>query len=267
VTFSVRYSVAFLNSLGPNSHSKPTHAFVPEPADVLAAPVAPTVATTDSYLTANPEAEQEEALTDGYAMTAASSIAKSDLHDWQRAITNLHTNVPAHAPSAAGPYQAAFAGFSTSLSPDSFNEGQRQVLLNKLKQALRHDPYDDESAYELGWLSLAGGERNEARMLFLHAIWLNPDRANAWYGWGIVGASDDQITGALATAELLTANPSQAESMHNAFPPLLLQLSSVKPDHFAQLQASARHTADLDRATVAPPVVASPASSAAASPP
>jgi len=232
----------------PTSHSTSTvDAPVQKPAN------APAATATDPYLAGNPALEQSEAETDGYVTAAALAIATDDGSEWQRAFTNLHTDAPAHAPGPPSEFHAAFADFSAGLSSDHFDEGKRQWLLSKLRQVLGRNPYDDETAYELGWLSLVGGRRDEARNLFLHAIWLNPDRANAWYGLGVIGADDNQKTGALATAQLLTTDPTQAASMRNAFPPLLLRLCSVTPDHFAELQAKATQLADHDRAWVAPP--------------
>ena len=79
---------------------------------------------------------------------------------------------------------------------------------------------------------------------------MNPDRANAWYGLGVIGADDIHQTGALTTAQLLTPDPTQAESMRKSFPPLLLQLSSVNPDHFAALLETALKLADHYRPLV-----------------
>ena len=236
------------------SPATPEHVSVPKPADAPAAP------TADPYLAGNPLLQQSEAQTDGYVTAAALAIATDDRSEWQRAITNLHTDVPAHPPAPPSGFQPAFADFSASLSSDHLpasllkaDEGKRQALLNKLRQALRRNPYDDETAYELGWLSLVGGRQDEARNFFLHAIWVNPDRADAWYGLGVIGADDNQQTGALTTAELLTPDPTQAEAMRKAFPPLLLQLCSVKPDRFAELLVKARELAEHYRPLVAPP--------------
>lgn len=229
------------------SPATPEHAPVPTPAD------APTAPATDPYLAENPALQQSEAQTDGYVTAAALAITTDDRSEWQRAITNLHTDAPAHAPVSPSEFQAVFASFSAGLSRNSFNERKRQWLLNRLRQVLRRNPYDDETAYELGWLSLVSGQRDEARNFFLHAIWLNPDRANAWYGLGVIGVDDNQKTGALATAELLATDPTQAEAMRKAFPPLLLQLCSVKPDRFAELLVKARVLAEHYRPLVAPP--------------
>jgi tetratricopeptide (TPR) repeat protein len=232
----------------PTTHSESSlHASVPKPAEAPAAPA------TDPYLAGYPALQESEAQTDGYVTAAALAIATDDRTEWQRAITNLHTDAPAHDPVPPSEFQSAFADFSVGLSPDHFDEAKWQELLKNLRQVLRHNPYDDETAYELGWLSLVGGKRDEARIFFLHAIWVNPDRANAWYGLGVVGADDNQKTGALTTAELLTADPTQAQTMRNAFPPLLLRLSSVNPDRFAGLQTWSRHLADHYRPLVASP--------------
>ena len=219
----------------------------PKPAD------APAPSMTDPYLAGNPALEQSEAQTNGYVTAAALAIATGDRIAWQDAMTNLHTDVPAHAPAPPNEFQPAFADFSASLSPDHFDMGKLQGLLKKLRDALKQNPYDDETAYELGWLSLASGQRDEARMFFLHAIWVNPDRANAWYGLGVIAADEKQKTGALTTAELLTTDPAQAKAMQKAFPPLLLRLCSVNPDQFATLQTIARHLADHYRPLVASP--------------
>jgi hypothetical protein len=222
-------------------------ASVPKPADAPAAPA------MDPYLAGNPDLQQSEALTEGYVTAAARAITTDDRTEWQRAITNLRTDVPAHAPAPPSEFQAAFVQYSAGLSSDRFDAGKLQRLLKGLRQVLRQNPYDDETAYELGWLSLVSGKREDARNFFLHAIWLNPDRAHAWYGLGIIGADDNQRTGALVTAELLTPDPAQAESMRKAFPPLLLQLSSLKPDHFAARLAIARRLAEHYRPLVASP--------------
>jgi hypothetical protein len=247
------YSGVFRTS--PATDSKATAADT-DPAN---SPAMPAASPTDSDLAAFPALQQDEALTDGYVTTATVAIATDDRFAWQRAIMNLHTDAPAHAPAAPSEFRAEFASFSAGLSPASFNERRRQGLLNNLRRELRHDPYDDESAYELGWLSLVAGDRSGARKFFLHAIWVNPDRANAWYGLGVIGANDNQKVGGLVTAELLTTDPTQAESMRKAFPPLLLQLCSIRPDDFAGLQAQARLLADHYRPLVAPPVSDAPA--------
>jgi len=234
--------------VSPTTHSRSTaDDLVPKPEDL------PTPPAKDPYLAGNPALEQSEAMTDGYVTAAALAIATNDRIAWQDAMTNLHTDVPPHAPARPSEFQAAFAEFSAGLSPDHFDEAKLQSLLKQLRQVLKQDPYDDETAYELGWLSLAGGQRDEARAFFLHAIWLNPDRADAWFGLGVLGADDKQKTGALATAELLATDPTQAEAMHKAFPPLLLRVCSVDPDHFAALLTVARLLANHYRPFVASP--------------
>ncbi len=229
------------------SPTKAEHVSVPQPAETPPAP------TTNPYLAGNPALQQSEAQTDGYVTAAALAITTDDRSGWQRAITNLHTDAPAHAPAPPSEFQPAFAGFSAGLSSDHFDEAKRQWLLNKLREVLRRNPYDDETAYELGWLSLVGGRQDEARDFFLHAIWLNPDRTDAWFGLGVIGADDNQKTGALATAELLSPDPTRAEAVRKAFPSLLLELCSVKPDRFAALLAKARERAERYRPLLAPP--------------
>ncbi|HTD27894.1 MAG TPA: hypothetical protein VK660_00735, partial [Xanthomonadaceae bacterium] len=161
------------NMVSPTTHAPSTvHTSAPRHED---APFAPAAPATDPYLAGSPALQQSEAETDGYVTAAAQAIATDNSGEWQRAITNLHTDVPAHAPVPPSEFQAAFADFSAGLSPDHFDERKLQGLLNKLRQVLKRNPYDDESAYELGWLSLVGGQRDEARNFFLHAIWLNPD--------------------------------------------------------------------------------------------
>jgi tetratricopeptide (TPR) repeat protein len=242
---AVWFGVSFL--VAPKADSQSAADSVPKPA------VAPAAPATDPYLAGNAALEQSEAETDGYVKAAALAITTLDRPEWQRAITNLHTDAPAHPPAPPSAFQATFTDFSAGLSKNHFDERTRLGLLKNLRDALKQNPLDDESAYELGWLSLVGGQRDEAKNFFLHAIWVNPDRANAWYGLGVIAADDNQKTGALATAEMLATDPTQAESMHNAFPPLLLRLCMVNTDHFAVLLAIAQRLADHYRPMVTPP--------------
>jgi eukaryotic-like serine/threonine-protein kinase len=212
-----------------------------------------------------PSMEKEEALTEGYAWTAARAIAKGDRGAWANAMSALRGRIPTHDPFPPNGHQAEFAAFSSSISPESYNEKQRQSLITDLHQALRDNPYDDEAAVELGWLSLLGGERDEARKYYVHAIWVNPDRASAWYGYGVIAGNDLAATGALAAAELLTTDPTQVQPMRAAFPPLMLRLCGVKPESFARLESKAQRIAELNR-PVAPAPEAAPAANGVASP-
>ena len=84
------------------SPTKPEHVSVPQPAD---APAAPAV---DPYLAGNPALQRSEAQTDGYVTAAALAIATDDRSAWQRAISNLHTDVPAHPPAPPSDFHPAF---------------------------------------------------------------------------------------------------------------------------------------------------------------
>ena len=234
------------------------HRFVAEPVDPPAAP------SPDPDLMGFPSMEKEEALTERYAKTAALAIAKGDRTGWDKAMNELRTRVPAHQASPPDGHHAAFATFAASITPESYSERQRQDLIGDLHQALRDNPYDDEAASELGWLSLLGGQRDEAKKFYAHAIWVNPDRANAWYGFGVVSGNDQQTTGALAAAELLTADPTEAQQMRDTFPPLMLRLCGIKPEVFGALRWKAEHIAQQNRPVAATPAASSPAASSPA---
>jgi tetratricopeptide (TPR) repeat protein len=252
------------------SHPESVRISMDKPED---APVAP---SPDPDLVGFPSMEKEEALTEGYVWTAARAIAKGDRGVWEKAMAALHSRIPTHDPFPPNGHQADFTAFSASITPESYNERQRQSLISDLHQALRDNPYDDEAAVELGWLSLLGGERDEAKKYYVHAIWANPDRAKAWYGYGVVAGNDVAVTGALAAAELLTTDPTQVQPMRAAFPPLMLRLCGVKPESFAGLESKAQRIAEQNR-PVAPPAttpqtapangVASPKSAMLSQPP
>jgi len=238
--------IAFLVSRAPAPEAE-EHASVARPAE------APPPPPKDPFLALNPEMQRAEAETEGYVTAAAQAIASDERTEWQRALLNLHTDAPEHEPVPPNAWQPAFADYAARLSPDHFDEGKRQLLLKELHKVLMGNPFDDVAAWELGWLNLVGGRRDEAKALFLHAIWVNPDRAEAWYGLGIIGADDPQKIGALATAELVTTDQEKIAMLRNTFPPLLLKLCSVKPNQFAVLQGKARELADKYRPYVASP--------------
>jgi hypothetical protein len=255
VAIGVKLSIAYADRLASMAPSR--HGFAGEPAGPLGEPRA------DPDLLGFPAMEKEEALTEGYAKVAARALARGDRGTWEKAMATLRGRVPTHQASATNEHQAAFATFSASVNPESYNERQRQKLIASLHQALRDNPFDDEAAVELGWLSLLGGERDEARRYYAHAIWVNPDRANAWYGFGVVAGDKEQTSGALAVAELLTSDPALAQHMRNAYPPLLLRLCAIKPEYFAMLQSEAQRIAGQNRPVSAPPDASPPTSSSA----
>ncbi len=221
--------------------------YLAEPADAPGAP------RPDPDMLGFPSMEKEEALTESYARPAALAIARGDRVTWENAMSVLRSKIPPHQGSRPNAHQAEFATFAASVTPQSYNERERQILIDDLHQSLLDDPFDDEAAFELGWLSLIGAQRGEARQYYLHALWVNPDRANAWYGYGVVARDDAQAAGALATAEVLETDPTQAQRMRDAFPPLLLRLCSIKPERFAILQRKARRIAEQVRAATPPP--------------
>jgi hypothetical protein len=241
------------------AHAASRQHYAGEPVDPPGAP------RPDPDLVGFPSMEKEEALTEGFVRAAASAIAKDNRSAWESAISELRRRIPAHQASPSNGYQGEFATFSAGFTPEHYSERERQKLIGDLHQALLDNHFDDEAASELGWLSLVGGERDAARKYYTHAIWVNPDRANAWYGFAVIAGNEEQTAGALAAAELLTPDPAMAQKMRDTFPRLLLQLCGIKPQSFAMLESRARVIADKNRPVVPPPG-ASTAASAAASP-
>jgi hypothetical protein len=244
-----------LSQRGNTAQPAPARAAIPEPT------TAPGVPRPDPDLAGFPLMEKEEALTEGHVLAAANALVTGHRDVWDQTIATLRSGAAAHSAPRQKGKQEAFAKFSASVTPEHYDERQRQYLLRDVRQIVREDPYDDEAAFELGWLSLLGGEREAAKSFFLHAIWANPDRADAWFGFGVTCFDRDQTTGSLAAAELLSPDPAQARHMREGFPPVLLELNSIKAQKFSLLQARALRIAEQNR-----PASASPGADASASP-
>jgi len=172
---------------------------------------------------------------------AAAAIISGDRAARESAIANLRGVAAQHPASQGGSYQPEFARFSSGST--DFDASERIGVMHDLEAAIRQDRYDGEAAYDLGWMQLSGGDRTSARASFVHAISLDPDQAEAWYGFGVATMRDEEAIGALAIAETLSPNPTLAQAVRDRFAPALLRLAGIKPQRFAILQAKARQFA------------------------
>ena len=166
------------------------------------------------------------------------------------AMSRLRGAAAAHPASASGATAAAVVGLPTDISehPDA----QRRALVVNLEDELKQHPYDGEAAFELGVLTLLAGDRNVAWNWFVQAIWTDPKQAKYWYGLGVASLDDDDAVGAMAVAESLTDNPTEAQQARDGFPPELFSAAGSDRQRIALLQERAQKISALYGAAIHP---------------
>jgi hypothetical protein len=172
---------------------------------------------------------------------ATAAVVSGDQRARESAMSNLRGVAAKHPTSPGGAYQGDFARYSADWA--HADSQALLLMINELKAAIQQDRYDGAAEFDLGWIELIEGDRTSARSAFIGAIASDPNRAAAWYGFGVATTSDDEAVGALTIAETLSPDLTTAQAVRDRFPADLLSHAGIKPQRFAILQARARQFA------------------------
>jgi tetratricopeptide (TPR) repeat protein len=122
-----------------------------------------------------------------------------------------------------------------------------------------HDPADTaDSAFRIGWQRLAAGELALAERFFLHAIQLDPDNPDAWYGYALLQPDWNRRRGASTVAMLLYPDIEQAQARYDvarrdAWPKLRITREEMASNFDYAIQAEAQLRLALAEGTLAGP--------------
>lgn len=215
---------------------------LPAPAALVADPVVvfdQSSATLSDYTIRYLRGEAAKAIESG-----AAAMAVGDTLGYQHALRKLRSEARRNPDPARGSQEreirvlAKYAGAEAFATPAA-----RDAEMLRLGEVLAQDYRDAEAAFALGWLMLAQGHRDMANQHFTHALWLDPDFAAAWYGWGLSAVRDGEFVGALAIAEALPRKASALDYLRPPFEALALGAVGEDPRRYERISARARRIA------------------------
>jgi hypothetical protein len=162
---------------------------------------------------------------------------------------------------AGNRHQAWLAGGKPTGAAIALPSGASPALKSQAR-ALAAAPFDGKLADAIGWALLEDGKRHEAQRFFLHALWVDPDDADAWFGYGLGQANLRFGVGALTMARLLSTDPAAWAQRRRAVAGWGKAEAGVPQEELADALQRAEELAAQLRPRIAPGVL--PAQAAAA---
>lgn len=147
------------------------------------------------------------------------------------------------SPQAAMARQAQVARPALLAHLDGNDPATLQQRIAELNDVVKTSPRSAEESFELGWLHLLAGNAALAQDAFVRAVLAEPNHAGAWYGYGVATGDPGLTVGALANAELLSADEASAQNVRALFPASLRQATRDDPERFRRMAARARKIA------------------------
>ncbi|HJR74292.1 MAG TPA: hypothetical protein VJ806_11710 [Luteimonas sp.] len=172
------------------------------------------------------------------AVGKAGNVAK--LNDAVNALWDGSTTASRATNWSRERHASALAAYLSAPEDIAAQRVARTVFERMLADIVDRDPYADPVLFELAWMRFLDGNLASAREGFEQTLRINPVNAEAWYGMGVTAKDDAETIGALAIAEALTQNSSEAETISRRFQLASVAQAGIDTHRHSILRARAR---------------------------